>query len=107
MDKKEIERKYIHVWEALKATKVSKNRTIEYVVLNLPREAHKTVLNALRKECIKDRAFRTLCIEEDKSFEIGFNQIGDTLQLYLRWKPYVTASFVIGPDRIAKMRKWK
>lgn len=106
MEKTKQDRKFLHVWEALKATKNSK-LSIEYVVLDLPREAHKSVLNALRKECIKDRAFRALCIEEDKSFEIGFNQIGNLLQLYLRWKPYITASFVIGPERIAKMRKWR
>lgn len=102
---KKKERKYAHVWAALKATKTSKQK-IEFVSLEIPREAHATVLTALRKECIADRAFRTECIEEDKSFEIGFHQIGDLLQLYLRWKPYVTDSFVIGPERIAKMRKW-
>jgi hypothetical protein len=98
-------RKYQHIWDALKLTKGT--RQISYVTLNLPAESHDTVLLALRKECIADRAFRALCIEEGISFEIGFNRIGDTLQLYLRWKPYVTNAFVITPDRIAKMKKWR
>lgn len=103
MASKKKERKYSHVWEALKATKGQK---LSYVTLDLPAEVHKTVLLALRKECIADRAFRAECIEKGTSFEIGFNRIGTLLQLYLRWKPHITNSFVIGPDRIAKMQKW-
>lgn len=97
-------RKYEEVWEALKQIKPG---SLELVVLELPRDQHKTILNALRKESLKDRVFRFKCIEENRSFEIGFNQIGDMLQLYLRWKDYVTEAFVITPERIAKMRKWK
>lgn len=100
---KKKERKYAHVWAALKN---SKNQKLTYVTLELPKEVHKTVLLALRKECIADRAFRAECIEAGKSFEIGFNQIGDVLQLYLKWKSHITDSFVIGPERIARMRKW-
>lgn len=100
---KKKERKYAHIWQALKDTKGQK---FSYVTLELPKDVHKTVLLALRKECIADRAFRAECIEKGKSFEIGFNQIGDVLQLYLRWKDHITDSFVIGPDRIAKMQKW-
>lgn len=98
------QRRYQHIWEALKKTDGS---SLDIVTLELPRESHKTVLNALRKESLKDRAFRFECIERNKSFEIGFTQIGDTLQLFLRWKNYVTKAFIITPERIAKMRKWK
>lgn len=95
-------RKYEHIWAALKVAK-----PLAQVSLTLPREAHKTVLNALRKESLGDRIFRAECIEKNKSFEIGFNQIGDTLLLYLRWKDYVTKAFVITPERIIKMSRWK
>lgn len=97
-------RRYQHIWEALKKTEAG---SLDMVTLELPREDHKTVLNALRKESLKDRAFRFECTERNKSFEIGYNQIGDTLQLFLRWKSYVTKAFIITPERIAKMRKWK
>lgn len=101
---KRKERKYAHVWAMLKATKYS-NQKIEFISLELPKESHASVLGALRKECVLDRAFRAECVLEDKSFEIGFHQIGDLLQIFLKWKPYITESFVIGPERIAKMRK--
>ncbi len=101
---KKKERKYAHIWQALKDTQGQK---LSYVTLEFPKEIHKTVLLALRKECINDRAFRAECIEKGKSFEIGFNQIGDVLQLYLRWKEHITDSFVIGPERIARMSKWR
>lgn len=101
MSKKE--RKYAHVWAALKETE---GQRVTYVTLEMDKSLHKTVLLALRKECIADRAFRAKCIEKGKSFEIGFNQIGDVLQLYLKWKAHITNSFVIGPERIARMRKW-
>lgn len=95
---------YSELWDKLKAQKPN---SLDLLTLEVPREQHKTILNALRKQSLKDRAFRFSCIEENKSFEIGFNQIGDHLQLFLRWKDYVTAAFVITPERVAKMQKWR
>lgn len=95
-------RKYLHIWEALKVLK-----GIDQVSLTLPRDSHKTVLNALRKEAIRDRIFRAQAIEKGKSFEIAFFQIGDLLLLHLRWKDYVTKAFVITPERIKRMSRWK
>lgn len=101
-------RKYQHIWEALKEVDPSNpGSTTKLVSLELPRESHKTVLNALRKESLRDRTYRFKCIEEGTSFEIGYTQIGDLLQVYLRWKNHITSAFVITPERIAKMRKWK
>lgn len=102
-DSKKQVAKYAHVWVALKEASIGK---IQYLTLEAPRSEHRNILNALRRESVKDRSFRAECIEKDKSFEIGFNQIGDMLQLYLRWKPYVTKSFVITPERIARMKLW-
>lgn len=95
---------YSEMWEQLKAQKAD---PLGMLVLQVPREQHKTILNALRKQSLKDRAFRFTCIEENKSFEIGFTQIGDILQIFLRWKDYVTEAFVITPERVAKMQKWR
>lgn len=95
---------YEELWEQLKGLD---SASLSMLTLEVPRDQHKTILNALRKQSLKDRAFRFVCIEQNKSFEIGFNQIGDTLQLFLRWKGYVTNAFVITPERVAKMRKWR
>lgn len=85
------ERPYLPTWEALK--RADANGDI-YLSIVLPESLHLRVLNGLRRESAKDKAFRMHCVEQDKSFTIGFNRLGDTLQVYIKWRSHVTNAFV-------------
>lgn len=82
---------YPLLWEKLKASDAAGEL---YLNVEIPEGKSQTsLLIALRKQSLKDKGFRFACIEKDKSFTIGFNRLGDTLQLYLKWRPYVTNAF--------------
>lgn len=89
--KSQVDRPYLEAWEAVKKASELK---VTYAHFNLDKSLHKRFMQGLRRESMRDRAFRFRCIENGKSFEIGYNSIGDMLQVYFRWKPYVTPSFV-------------
>lgn len=78
--------KYDHIWERLKAE--------QYLSLTSPASSHKTILRALRAVSARDTVFRFKCVEQGKSYHIGFNSIGDLLLLRLEWKAGVPKKFV-------------
>lgn len=84
-------RPYQQAWEDLKK---SDKLGHPYLSLDLDKSLHLTLLNGLRRESARDTTFRFLCAEKGRSFSIGYNQIGNLLQVYLKWKNYITPSFV-------------
>lgn len=86
------------IWSSLKSKPKDK------LELELPRADHEKILRLLRRQSAKDLAFRFQCVEQEKSFDIGYYSIGDKLYIYFKWKDKVTQNFVIGPDRIGKKR---
>lgn len=85
------DRPYLPIWEALKKSDAKGDM---YLSVTLPASLHLRVLNGLRRESAKDKVFRLICVERDKSFTIGYNRLGDTLQIYIKWRAHVTNAFV-------------
>lgn len=82
---------YQALWERLK--KVDTDGEL-YLVIEIPAGREQAaLLLALRKQSLKDKGFRYQCIQKDKSFTIGYNSIGDSLQLYIKWRMHVTDAF--------------
>lgn len=82
---------YKKLWERLKQADVAGDL---YLNVEIEGKAEQdALLLALRKQSLKDKGFRFVCIQKDKSFTIGFNRVGGTLQLYLKWRPHVTDAF--------------
>lgn len=82
---------YNTLWERLK--KVDADGEL-YLNLEVPSGREQdALLLGLRKQSLKDKGFRFACIEKEKSFTIGFNSLGDILQLYIKWRPHVTDAF--------------
>lgn len=79
-------RKYQTMWEQL--------RDYGYLQVNAPRSAHKTILQAVRKESNKDTVFRFKCVERGRSYVIAYNQVGDIIYMRLEWKDKVRKKFI-------------
>lgn len=82
---------YKQLWERLKQADVAGDLYLNVEIVG--KAEQDALLLALRKQSLKDKGFRFVCIQKDKSFTIGFNRVGDTLQLYLKWRPHVTDAF--------------
>lgn len=82
---------YQKLWERLKANDAAGELYLNVEIPSGKEQA--ALLLGLRKQSLKDKGFRFQCIQKDKSFTIGFNSLGDTLQLYLKWRPHVTDAF--------------
>lgn len=86
----QVVRPYLQTWEALKK---ADEKGLPYLSVELPRDKHKSLLQGLRRESARDKAFRFKLIQKGRSFSIGYVQLGDCLQIYFQWKDYVTNAF--------------
>ena len=87
------------LWEKLKKADTDGDL---YLNIEVVASQQAALLLGLRKQSLKDKAFRFKCIEKSKSFTIGYNSLSDTLQLYLKWRPYVTNAFAGVPSKRRK-----
>lgn len=79
------------MWERLKNE--------QHLSITSPASSHKTILRALRAESARDTVFRFKCVEDGRSYHIGFNSIGDLLLLRLEWKNKIPKNFIIHKSR--------
>jgi len=78
-------RKYLDLWEQVKSAR--------YLQISAPRKNHRTIALGIRKESIRDKAFRFLCVNSGKSYRIYTYSTGDILHVRIEWNDKIPASF--------------
>jgi len=79
------ERKYEKLWNDLK--------TKEFLQLELPRESHKSLLQALRRESARDSLYRFKAVDRGQSYVIRYNSVGVLLFIRIEWKDSIPSKF--------------